>query len=435
MTTNNKPPVYFSSNSKAPTQTHHVSSSRPPLPHHHATTKPKPSPNPNPPPPPPPSLGPGSGRPSFLSVALRRAGGQPPPAAAAAAAAAPSPAAAFDVAQLPPPPVGELHTRSRRVVFPSSLGEMSGDDQVLVFGSFTEAETKSLNGQHNANKPQELSEIQFGTLNFSALSLPKTTSSVTQGTVYPAKLIAGQEKIIAKDNACSNKKETASSTLPNGKPVMFNGFPTANANVSPNNGFIENNQKAGAALPPSMHTKNVNSSAPLPVPAADHSLVPDLTENGGPAHTTSVAAPVADQVDEVLTSVNTKDFQNKPLLPHGLRNTGNICFLNASLQALISCLPFVQLLQNLRRQNIPKVGYPTLSAFVEFISQFDVHDDSNMKKNEKFATVSAKSINPAMFDTVLRNFTPDVPAGTSARPSAVQCSDLGCTPPEQPFGC
>ena len=57
-----------------------------------------------------------------------------------------------------------------------------------------------------------------------------------------------------------------------------------------------------------------------------------------------------------------------------------------------------------------------MSAFVELISQFDVLDESSMKKDENFGIISAKVINPAMFDQVLRNFTPDVPAGTSARP-------------------
>ncbi|KAF0907381.1 hypothetical protein E2562_015873 [Oryza meyeriana var. granulata] len=297
-----------------------------------------------------------------------------------------------------------------------------GDDQILIFGSFTEAETKLFHGQPNANKTWELSEIQFGSLNFSALSLHKTSNSITQGAVYPARLTGGQSKIIPKDNACSNKKETVASTLPNGNPVLFNGFTTANANVSPNNCVIENNQKAGPAVPSGVTAKNVSISAPLSVPEVDHdgidcnqssSLVPEITENGGPAaDTPTIAAPV----DEVVTSLNKKDFRNKPLLPCGLKNTGNICFLNASLQALLSCLPFVQLLQDLRNRSMPKAGYPALHAFVEFISQFDVLDDPNMKKDEKFATIAAKSINPVMFDTVMRNFTPDVPAGTSARP-------------------
>ena len=45
----------------------------------------------------------------------------------------------------------------------------------------------------------------------------------------------------------------------------------------------------------------------------------------------------------------------KDLLPRGLINAGNLCFLNATVQALLSCSPFVQLLQELRNRDIPKV--------------------------------------------------------------------------------
>jgi ubiquitin carboxyl-terminal hydrolase 10 len=53
----------------------------------------------------------------------------------------------------------------------------------------------------------------------------------------------------------------------------------------------------------------------------------------------------------------------KSLLPRGLINTGNLCFLNATLQALLSCSPFVQLLQELRIRDIPKVCH-----FIFFLS-------------------------------------------------------------------
>lgn len=51
------------------------------------------------------------------------------------------------------------------------------------------------------------------------------------------------------------------------------------------------------------------------------------------------------------------DELNLPLdlVPRGLINSGNLCFLNATLQALLSCSLFVQLLQDLRICNIPKV--------------------------------------------------------------------------------
>ncbi|KAL5081169.1 hypothetical protein RYX36_009590 [Vicia faba] len=44
----------------------------------------------------------------------------------------------------------------------------------------------------------------------------------------------------------------------------------------------------------------------------------------------------------------------KELLPRGLINSGNLCFLSATVHDLLVCSPFVQLLQELRTCNIPK---------------------------------------------------------------------------------
>ncbi|KAG6433593.1 hypothetical protein SASPL_105208 [Salvia splendens] len=71
------------------------------------------------------------------------------------------------------------------------------------------------------------------------------------------------------------------------------------------------------------------------------------------------------------------------ITPRGLINSGNLCFLNATLQALLACFPFIQLLLGLRKRNIPKVGYPTLTAFAEFIGEFDVVGGTNNKKKDK----------------------------------------------------
>uniref|UniRef100_A0ACD5YBM4 Uncharacterized protein n=1 Tax=Avena sativa TaxID=4498 RepID=A0ACD5YBM4_AVESA len=378
---------------------------------------------------------------------------------------------------------------------------MSGADKVVLFGSFTEDETKLFQGQpvtetKSEEKAWELPEIQFGSLNFSTLSSEKVSNSITKGAVHSPKSTSGH----AKDHTCSNKKETVASSLPNGAPVLFNGSPTV---VSPNNGVLKNveseakvpsagpvsNVKETEAMVPSAGPVNnvKKTEAPVPsaspvknvkkteatvrstgpvknvkkteamVPSAGHannvkktettvpspgavnnvkkadsvvlSGVPVKISSSTPTQSTSSAmqvtengntcvdAPViAAPVNESVTSLDNEAYQNKPLLPHGLKNTGNICFLNATLQAFLSCFPFVQLVQDLRNRSIPKVGYPTLSAFVELISQFDVLDESSMKRDENAAIISAKVVNPAMFDQVLRNFTPDVPAGTSARP-------------------
>ncbi|CAN6226426.1 unnamed protein product [Urochloa humidicola] len=304
----------------------------------------------------------------------------------------------------------------------------SSGDKMLLFGSFTEDETKLFQGEplksptKSVKKTWELPEIQFGSLNFSVLSLQKASSPISKDVVLTPKSTDAQSSAIAKDNACSNKKEAVGSSVPNGGPVLANGCPPVN--VSLNNGVLENVKKMEAVVPPVVPARNISLEAPHAVSEVDKDGIEstqskkldkekEITENGSPVVNTPVVAAPA---DGAVTSLKERACQNMPLLPHGLRNTGNICFLNATLQALLSCSPFVQLLQDLRNRSIPKVGYPTLNAFVEFISQFDVLDDSVMKKNEKAVTVAAKPLNPAMFDAVLKNFTPDVPAGISARP-------------------
>ncbi|TVT98016.1 hypothetical protein EJB05_10715 [Eragrostis curvula] len=303
-----------------------------------------------------------------------------------------------------------------------------GGDKVFLFGSFTEDEAKLFQGQpltsptKSVRKPVELPEIQFGSLDLSVLSLPKASEPIIKSAVLPAQSTNGQTRAVTKDTACSNKQETVRSSLSNGGPLLANGF--SSANVSPNNGkVVEDVKKAEALVSSGVSVKNISDSAPLAasdvhkddIRSTQRSILENkITENG--SSVVDMPSAAAPEVKAVTSLINKKISPNMPLLPHGLRNTGNICFLNATLQALLSCSPFVHLLQDLRNRSIPKVGYPTLSAFVEFISQFDVLDESVMKKNEKTAMVAAKPFSPAMFDSVLRNFTPDVPAGTSARP-------------------
>ena len=110
----------------------------------------------------------------------------------------------------------------------------------------------------------------------------------------------------------------------------------------------------------------------------------------------------------------------KRLQPRGLVNSGNLCFLNATLQALLSCSPFFQLLQTLRSRDIPEAGYPTLRAFVKFVAEFedDGPADAIPKRNEKaFGGLEAgRPFCPTMFDSVLKSFSPDQPLSASGRP-------------------
>jgi len=73
-------------------------------------------------------------------------------------------------------------------------------------------------------------------------------------------------------------------------------------------------------------------------------------------------------------------------------------------------------LHGLRDRALPKVAYPTLGAFVDFISNFDMPEDSSTKLNGKGGIECAKSLCPVMFDPVLRSFNPNLPTGVSAHP-------------------
>ena len=339
--------------------------------------------------------------------------------------------------------------------------------QVVLFGSFTEDETKLFQGQPVADakseeKAWELPEIQFGSLNLSMLSLEKVSNLITKDAVHPTKSTSGH----AKDHTCSNKKETVASSLPNGGPVLFNGCPTV---VSPNNGVLKNVKseatvpsagpvssvketkatvisagpvnnvkkteapvssaghvnnvkktkatvlspgpvnnvkkamvpsaghainvkkteatvpspgpvnnvkKIESVVPSGVPVMNISRSTPLAMPEQHHdgikctqssSSAMQVTENGS---TGDDAPIIAAPVDESVTSLNEEAYQNKPLLPHGLKNTGNICFLNATLQAFLSCLPFVQLVQDLRNRSIPKVLLPKRISFMFFLCLF-----------------------------------------------------------------
>lgn len=235
--------------------------------------------------------------------------------------------------------------------------------QMLLFGSFTEDETKLFQGQplESSTKTCERTEIQFGTLNFSVLNLENISVS---SVLLPAKSADGEKRVIAKDYACSNEKKPAGSSIPNGGPVLANGCSTVN--VPPNNGVFENVKKTEAVVPPAVPVKTTSNPTPHAMSDVHRDGInstqsrkldkeKEITENGSPiVDIPIVAAPV----EVAATSLNKKVSQNMPLLPHGLRNTGNICFLNATLQALLSCSPFVSLLQDLRNRSIPKVLLP-----------------------------------------------------------------------------
>ncbi|KAM7502497.1 hypothetical protein LguiB_001401 [Lonicera macranthoides] len=248
---------------------------------------------------------------------------------------------------------------------------MTDHHKVLVFGSFTDHEIKSLQTQPTENDV----EITFGSLDSATLR------SVGIFNTKPIELECS--KPVNGNNAVNSPKEIKS-------PIL--SVPCLSGNVC---------DPPNQCSPKQNATEDVNiSSEPLATEASVNS---------------SEILDLVDSKENTLTASNEPSVAVRNLLPRGLVNSGNLCFLNATLQALISCSPFVQLLQELRTCNIPEIEYPTLCAFVEFISDFDMLLDSSSKKCEAVLE-TGRPLHPVMFESVLKNFSPDVSDSLSGRP-------------------
>eukprot|EP00250_Pteridium_aquilinum_P020305 c24779_g1_i1 orf=158-2008(-) len=112
-------------------------------------------------------------------------------------------------------------------------------------------------------------------------------------------------------------------------------------------------------------------------------------------------------------SLKEVEVAGKRLQPRGLINKGNLCFLNATLQALLSCSPFVHLLHTLQARGVPEVGYPTLRACVDFFKEFEFQQHEDGRAKVSFDV--GKPFVPSMFDSVLQLFSPHQPSTGAAR--------------------
>eukprot|EP00898_Chlorokybus_atmophyticus_P009128 jgi/Chlat1/9216/Chrsp98S08482 len=101
--------------------------------------------------------------------------------------------------------------------------------------------------------------------------------------------------------------------------------------------------------------------------------------------------------------------------PRGLINTGNTCFANATLQALLAVTPFASLLQTLQAQKQLPGSAPTLVAFKEFASFFvpagPQAQTPAVKDDGKDAEVitTGNPFAPSMFDPVVARLRPNKP--------------------------
>ncbi|KAK4841999.1 hypothetical protein QYF36_014034 [Acer negundo] len=300
---------------------------------------------------------------------------------------------------------------------------MSGS-KVFVFGSFTEDETKSLllrQSSETAKKPDssgkvekvvEVKELQFGTLNVA------TGKSVDGANGPLSRQIGNVDGPVIFHPLTPLKKEDKLKSVKaaNDHLPRVSATPKVNGSIkSPINNFLKEPKADGIELKPLSLNKNEGGhtypSSSTKFHVLDGEKLKDGDQNG-----TMHVSPVLISKEEVQKAPKEPVAAVRGLLPRGLINSGNLCFLNATLQALLSCSPFVQLLHEIRNRNIPKVGNPTLTAFTEFIADFDMPSGSSSKKKDVSFVETGRPFKPDLFEAVLKKFTPDVPNSISGRP-------------------
>ncbi|XP_020214834.1 ubiquitin carboxyl-terminal hydrolase 24 [Cajanus cajan] len=277
---------------------------------------------------------------------------------------------------------------------------------MLLFGSFTEDETRSLLSKQSPGKnekPVEKNKLQFGSLNSVTVeSNDLPTSSIASDSVPPSDSL----KCNGVKSVSDNSPEVSGTIKENGSITNFSPSPTSTISV---NEVEEKNVNSFTLLGEDGPS---NKFANLSLDASEAERLKNVLKTGsGDDSASKLSDPNLRKAPNGHAVMHVKD-----ILPRGLINSGNLCFLNATMQALLSCSPFVQLLQQLRTRNLPKVGYPTLLAFAEFIAQFDMPSSTKLKNQDTDTFESGRPFCPVMFEGVLKNFTPDVPNSISGRP-------------------
>lgn len=237
--------------------------------------------------------------------------------------------------------------------------------QLFVFGSFTEDETRSwLQSQSSgsvkkpvssrrAEKPAEDKELQFGSLNFGTeSSLVGTTDEPNGKSVVDGPVVFQPSTLLKKDD------KVKSVGASNDHDLGAVGCPKENGHIknSTNGPALSNgvNHLRADGIDFSSFHQNAGGHA-NPSPISKFHVLCDGNIDGRDQNAAACNLSISGSKEVPMKAINEPVKSVKDLLPRGLINSGNLCFLNATLQALMSCSPFVQLLQELRTRDIPKV--------------------------------------------------------------------------------
>ncbi|KAF6143289.1 hypothetical protein GIB67_039072 [Kingdonia uniflora] len=258
-------------------------------------------------------------------------------------------------------------------------------NKVLVFGSFTEDEVISLKKKSPENiiVPLEKKGLQFGSLDFASVkSLGSPDIELKHSKLSDLSKSVPRPKFVNEDNGFSCLKTTKD-----------NGYTHSPPHVFPLNSGVRGPKKTSVDLA-SLCISETNTGTLKQSPSPK----PDTLDDATLEHQSNLVISVPNEVHVDLSEPLASKEHNQNAL-NGPRQLLQIYFLG-----------------DLRAPTIPKIGYPTLSAFLQFISEFDMPTGSSLIKNQRVVLETASPFCPSMFEPTLKKFTPDVTNSISSRP-------------------
>ncbi|KAL8099690.1 hypothetical protein AgCh_032091 [Apium graveolens] len=269
-------------------------------------------------------------------------------------------------------------------------------DQVFIFGTFSEDEARNLLKQ-SVKKPEATKE------------LPVNSSSKVSGLSFGSFDAEVSFKLpVSNGLDCSRPSEICK----NVESKIVKKVDGASGGKLKENGHVNNSPVSyGSVEPKSVSEKTVSKVGAL---EKFHTLT--LQDDGEVSLKHESVNGISGEVLQKHCAIDGPTQKVEDLRPRGLINSGNLCFLNATLQALLSCSQLVKLLLELRNRSISKVGYPTLAAFLDFVSALDMPNSISFKRRDIPVLETGRPFSPTMFEGVLKKFTPDVSNSISGRP-------------------
>lgn len=142
--------------------------------------------------------------------------------------------------------------------------------------------------------------------------------------------------------------------------------------------------KSWSAIASSAVSKPKVSSSPTPQLKKDKKYVPSTIKSLEPLGVVALRMCLdQDYIKYTIENVPDAGKAIDSIVPRGIVNTGNICFMSSVLQVLLYCKPFINILNVISYRTVAKIGSsvsPSLDACLELYRRFDKQTCENEKK-------------------------------------------------------